>query len=122
MLKILSTTKERTSCERYDIPWSDWIRFDDFHPLQVAQELIVNFKDEINSYLNLVVNKTQNDLGKCGPLSNVYKSVHVAACNRIVNPWVSSTRGTRHIGSISFSSWKRSANRMDSGPVSLLAF
>lgn len=57
--------------------------------LQVAQELVTSFKNEINSYLNLVINKTENELGNCGPISNVYKSVVVAGCNRIINPLVS---------------------------------
>lgn len=56
--------------------------------LQVARELVTGFKDEINNYLNLVVNQTENDLGRCGPLANVYNSVRSAGCNRIVNPLV----------------------------------
>lgn len=36
-----------------------------------------------------MVNQTENELGRCGPLANVYKSVVVAGCNRIVNPLVS---------------------------------
>lgn len=56
---------------------------------QVANELVSSFEEEINSYLNLVVNQTENELGRCGPLANVYKSVVVAGCNRIVNPLVS---------------------------------
>lgn len=35
-----------------------------------------------------MVNKTENDLGKCGPLSNVYKTVVVSACSRIIDPLV----------------------------------
>jgi prominin 1 len=53
---------------------------------KVAKELVLNFKIDINNYLNLVVNQTENDLGKCGPLANVYESVRVAGCNRIINP------------------------------------
>lgn len=60
---------------------------------KVARELVANFKDEINSYLTLVVNQTENDLGKCGPLANVYDAVRVAGCNRIVNPLVSIADG-----------------------------
>lgn len=56
---------------------------------KVARELVTSFRDEINSYLKLVVNKTENEWGNCGPISNVYKSVVVAGCNRIVNPLVS---------------------------------
>lgn len=57
--------------------------------LQVANELVISFEEEINAYLNHVVNQTENELGRCGPLANVYKSVVVAGCNRIVNPLVS---------------------------------
>lgn len=56
---------------------------------KVAGELVTKFQDEIRNYLNLVVNKTQNDLGKCGPLSNVYSSLVVAGCNRVIDPFVS---------------------------------
>lgn len=57
--------------------------------MQVANELVISFEEEINAYLNHVVNQTENELGRCGPLANVYKSVVVAGCNRIVNPLVS---------------------------------
>lgn len=57
--------------------------------LQVASELVTKFKHEIDSYLDLVVNTTENELGRCGPLANVYKSVVEASCSRIVNPLVS---------------------------------
>lgn len=57
--------------------------------IQVAYELVTSFKEEINAYLNLVVNTTENELGRCGPLANVYKSVVEASCSRIVNPLVS---------------------------------
>lgn len=56
--------------------------------LQVAHELVVSFEEEINNYLTLVVNQTENELGRCGPLANVYKSVVEASCSRIVNPLV----------------------------------
>lgn len=44
---------------------------------------------EITAYLTHVINKTTNDLGRCGPLSNVYESLLVAGCNRVVDPFVS---------------------------------
>lgn len=34
------------------------------------------------------MNATENELGRCGPLANVYKSIVVAGCSRIVNPLV----------------------------------
>lgn len=56
---------------------------------QAARELITNFKGEINSYLNLVVERTKKDLGRCEPMSVVYKSLVVAGCNRVIDPFVS---------------------------------
>lgn len=53
---------------------------------QTAIELMNTFKSEINTYLNLVISVTENELGKCGPLDNAYKSIVVAGCSRIVNP------------------------------------
>lgn len=47
---------------------------------------------EITKYVTLVITKTKNDLGRCGPMSNVYKSVVVASCNRVVDPFVSFPR------------------------------
>lgn len=55
----------------------------------VAIELIDEFKSNILTYLTMVVTNTQNNVGKCGPISNVYDSVLVAGCNRIVDPFVS---------------------------------
>lgn len=43
---------------------------------------------EVNSYVTLVLHGMQEDLGRCGPLSNVYKSVLVAGCNRVIDPFV----------------------------------
>lgn len=57
--------------------------------LQVASELVTKFKHEIDSYLDLVINTTENELGRCGPMANVYRSVVEATCSRIVNPLVS---------------------------------
>lgn len=55
----------------------------------VAVELINEFSSNILSYLQMVVTSTTNDVGRCGPISNVYDSVLVAGCNRIVDPFVS---------------------------------
>lgn len=63
---------------------------------KVAQELITSFREEINNYLNLVINKTENEWGNCGPISNVYKSLVVAGCNRIINPLVSDATDAHH--------------------------
>lgn len=56
---------------------------------EVAVELIDEFKSNILTYLQMVVRNTANDVGKCGPISNVYDSIIVAGCNRIVDPFVS---------------------------------
>lgn len=45
-------------------------------------------KSEIDTYANLVVHRTENDLGRCGPMSNVYNSTVVAVCNRVIDPFV----------------------------------
>lgn len=56
---------------------------------QVAHELLDSFSKDINGYLNLVINATKEDVGRCGPISNVYDSMIVATCNRVVDPFVS---------------------------------
>lgn len=53
--------------------------------------LLDGFIGDINEYLQLVINQTQNEVGNCGPISNVYHSAVVATCNQIVDPFVSST-------------------------------
>lgn len=55
----------------------------------VATELKDTFLNQIRLYLDHVISKTQNDVGRCGPMSNVYNSVLVATCNRVVDPFVS---------------------------------
>ncbi|XP_059619971.1 prominin-like protein isoform X2 [Phlebotomus argentipes] len=54
---------------------------------QVISELTTGFRNEITTYLELVVKTTENDLGRCGPISNVYNATLVAACNRIIDPF-----------------------------------
>jgi prominin 1 len=56
---------------------------------QVAHELLDSFSKDINGYLKLVINATKEDVGRCGPISNVYDSMIVATCNRVVDPFVS---------------------------------
>lgn len=56
---------------------------------QVARDLTSRFLSEITVYLEHVINKTKNELGRCAPLSNVYNSILVAGCNRVVDPFVS---------------------------------
>jgi prominin 1 len=56
-----------------------------------AKVLLEGFTSDITAYLKLVVNQTRNDVGKCGPISNVYDSMIVATCNRVVDPFVSSS-------------------------------
>lgn len=84
---------------------------------KVAKELVASFKDEINSYLNLVINQTENDLGRCGPLANVYESIRVAGCNRIVNPLVCSLSYISETKLIMLSIICLFNRRMDSGLV-----
>lgn len=53
----------------------------------VTQELFETFTEQINIYLNLVITTTKEGVGKCQPLSNVYNSMMVATCNRIIDPF-----------------------------------
>lgn len=55
----------------------------------VTTELTDGFLEQIHGYLNLVIESTSRHIGRCGPLSNVYESMQVATCNRIVDPFVS---------------------------------
>ncbi|CAO1328869.1 unnamed protein product, partial [Diamesa tonsa] len=54
---------------------------------QVVEELLESFTKDIDSYLQLVINATRSDVGKCGPIANVYSSLIVATCNRVVDPF-----------------------------------
>uniref|UniRef100_A0A1B0D4C1 Prominin n=1 Tax=Phlebotomus papatasi TaxID=29031 RepID=A0A1B0D4C1_PHLPP len=56
---------------------------------QVIGELTTGFRNEITSYLDLVIRTTENQVGRCGPISNVYNATLVAACNRVIDPLVS---------------------------------
>lgn len=56
---------------------------------QVAHELLDSFSKDIKGYLNLVINTTKSEVGRCGPISNVYDSMIVATCSRVVDPFVS---------------------------------
>lgn len=56
---------------------------------KVARELLESFSRDIQAYLSLVINATQDEVGKCGPISNVYESLIIAACNRVIDPFVS---------------------------------
>ena len=56
---------------------------------QVVEELLESFRKDFESYLQLVINATRSDVGKCGPIANVYSSLIVATCNRVVDPFVS---------------------------------
>lgn len=56
---------------------------------QVATELFDIFEREITTYLTLVVRSVEAEVGRCEPLSNVYKAFIVGGCNRIVDPFVS---------------------------------
>lgn len=51
-----------------------------------VQNFTADFMTEINNYLSRVVSKTENDVAKCGPISNIYNATVVATCNKIVDP------------------------------------
>ncbi|XP_058457209.1 prominin-like protein isoform X3 [Malaya genurostris] len=54
---------------------------------KVVGELIDGFLSQIHSYLELVIEHTTKEIGRCGPLANVYQSMTVATCNRVVDPF-----------------------------------
>lgn len=56
---------------------------------QVAHELLDSFSRDIKGYLSLVINATKSDVGRCAPISDVYESMIVATCKRVVDPFVS---------------------------------
>lgn len=56
---------------------------------QVARDLTARFLAEITAYLEHVIHQTKNELGRCAPLSQVYNATLVAACQRVVDPFVS---------------------------------
>lgn len=84
---------------------------------QVAHELLDSFSRDIKGYLSLVTNATKTDVGRCGPISNVYDSMIVATCSRVVDPFVSGSqclnRGLTNVSCLS---------RMDSGLALSSAF
>lgn len=54
---------------------------------EVTNELTSGILEQIHSYLNLVIESTSKNIGRCGPIANVYDSMTVATCNRIVDPF-----------------------------------
>lgn len=58
---------------------SDFVR-------DAAQSLAAHFTLEMNKYLDFVIHAVEKNIGKCGPLANVYDSSIVAGCNKIVDP------------------------------------
>uniref|UniRef100_A0A182WKT3 Prominin-like protein n=1 Tax=Anopheles minimus TaxID=112268 RepID=A0A182WKT3_9DIPT len=53
----------------------------------ITEELVTGFTNQIYAYIKFVIDSTQNDIGLCGPMYNVYESMIVALCNRIVDPF-----------------------------------
>lgn len=41
---------------------------------------------QIDNYIKFIVDSIQNDVGKCGPIANVYQSGVTAVCNKFVDP------------------------------------
>lgn len=56
-------------------------------------EFIETVTTEILTYLNMVINRTSTELGRCGPISRAYEAVLVGGCNEIINPFVSNIIG-----------------------------
>ncbi|XP_049293875.1 prominin-like protein isoform X4 [Anopheles funestus] len=53
----------------------------------ITEELVTGFTNQIYAYIKFVIDSTQDDIGLCGPMYNVYESVIVASCQRIVDPF-----------------------------------
>lgn len=53
----------------------------------VTTDLTDRFLEQIHNYLDLVIDSISREIGRCGPLANVYASLTVATCNRIVDPF-----------------------------------
>lgn len=53
---------------------------------EAVRNFTEDFMEEIHFYLDRVVSKTQSDVARCGPISNIYNSTVVATCNKIVDP------------------------------------
>ncbi|XP_052893944.1 prominin-like protein isoform X3 [Anopheles moucheti] len=53
----------------------------------ITEELVTGFTNQIYAYIKFVIDSTENDIGLCGPMYNVYESVIVASCDRIVDPF-----------------------------------
>lgn len=51
-----------------------------------VQNFTTDFMAEIYNYLSRVVTKTQDDVARCGPISNIYNATVVATCNKVVDP------------------------------------
>lgn len=47
------------------------------------------FEQKLLSYIYHIGNKTYNDVGRCGAISNVYNMTLIAMCDKIFTPWVS---------------------------------
>lgn len=58
------------------------------HVQDALRSLMESFTTEINEYLEMAILKTKTEVGRCAPLSHVYNATLVAACDRIIDPWV----------------------------------
>lgn len=48
--------------------------------------LVDHLKAEIKKYIDFIVESIRSDVGKCGPIANVYKSGVTAVCSKFVDP------------------------------------
>lgn len=54
---------------------------------KIAVDFGVEFTSHIVNYMNRVISQTQNDVGKCWPISLVYNATVVSGCNKILDPY-----------------------------------
>lgn len=56
---------------------------------QVAKEFGNMVLNQVNSYLDRVTYVVKEEFGQCGPMNVAINSTLVAACDKIILPWVS---------------------------------
>ncbi|XP_044759870.1 prominin-like protein isoform X2 [Coccinella septempunctata] len=50
---------------------------------QAAADFAQKILDQVEKYMDRVINKTENEVGQCGPLSNVYNATLTTVCDKI---------------------------------------
>lgn len=59
---------------------------------ELANDFLTGFKGQLSNYLDKVSRDTENEVGKCGPISQVYNATLVGACKQVIDPFVSTLK------------------------------